>query len=164
MCGAAERMRLVAVASSDGRNIDRHLGQSDEFLIYEVARSGAHRLVERRHTGGRADPHAPDGLAAVLQGVEIVLARRAGPGAMRALNASGVHVFAVGGDVDNALEAIARRGWLLEAPPLATAPGASCCGPAEGEQPAGCDPSACDPSACGPSGGAPSGSGCGGCR
>jgi nitrogen fixation protein NifB len=145
----------VAVASSDGQLIDRHLGQSEGFRIYELSAGGAHRFVEERAVPARLDRHSADGLPALLADVHVVLAARAGPGAIRQLAAAGVQVFAVEGGVERALGAIGRRGFVLDAPGVQPGSG--------GVAPTGCGPSSCGPEGCEPGGCGPGG-GADGCR
>lgn len=140
MCEADPEKRIfkVAVASSDGQSIDLHLGQSREFLVYELELGGAARLVERRRTekGCRLDPHSEKSTAALLEGVDVVLASQAGPGAIRDLLARGVQVFAVTGPISRALERFAARGRLVCRG--SAAPAASATGTASGDCPGGC--------------------------
>ena len=42
----------IALASSDGTNIDVHFGAAGSFLIYEVSDEGAFSLLERRDYDG----------------------------------------------------------------------------------------------------------------
>ena len=42
----------IALASSDGTNIDVHFGAAGSFLIYEVSDEGAFSLLERRTYDG----------------------------------------------------------------------------------------------------------------
>ena len=42
----------IALASSDGVNVDEHFGAASSFLIYEVSDEGAFSLLERRTYDG----------------------------------------------------------------------------------------------------------------
>lgn len=161
----AERTRRVAVASSDGRLIDRHLGQSDVFRIYEIDAGGAHRFLEERRAPARLDRHSVDGLPGLLGDVDVVLACRAGPGAIRALGTAGVQVFALEGPVAAALAAIARRGFVLDAPPdrRAATPGDAPGPVAPGDGAAACGSCDCA-GGCSPGASSGPAGGCEGCR
>jgi nitrogen fixation protein NifB len=118
MSGASETESTgwtVAVASSDGVTIDSHLGQTNDVWVYALERNGTHRQLERRSgkKGQRIDPHAPASFAALLAGVDIVLAAQVGPGAVKALAEHGLRAFSAPGRIARALEGLARRGWIL---------------------------------------------------
>ena len=52
----------IALASSDGVNVDEHFGAASSFLIYEVSDEGAFSLLERRaYDGGDEVPAAITG-------------------------------------------------------------------------------------------------------
>lgn len=48
----------IAVASSDGINVDLHFGAAAEFLIYEVNDEGTFKLSEKRKAAEKADENA----------------------------------------------------------------------------------------------------------
>ncbi len=45
----------IALASSDGVNVDEHFGAARSFLIYEVSDEGAFSLLERRDYAGQEE-------------------------------------------------------------------------------------------------------------
>jgi predicted Fe-Mo cluster-binding NifX family protein len=126
------RTRRVAVATSDGVQIDQHLGQATGFLIYDVEPTGKFDFVERRASSGpvKVDPHVWSSVSAILEDVDLVLAARAGRGASQVLAEHGILAVAVTGPVEQALIACGRRGWLLERGPVRRGPpqseGCSC--------------------------------------
>ena len=125
------KKRRVAVATSDGVQIDQHLGHATGFWIYDVEPTGAVEFVERRTSAGlaRVDPHDWASVGALLEGVDLVLAAQAGPGASRLLAEHGVLALAITGPVERALVACGRRGWLLERGPARQAARPDeCCG------------------------------------
>jgi predicted Fe-Mo cluster-binding NifX family protein len=121
----------VAVASTNGTDIDTHLGRARTVSVYEVHASGVHHLLERRTVPPqeRLEFHAPETLSPFFDGLDIVLASHAGPTAVRALAQRGVKLFTIGGPIDRALTALARRGAILENMPYhGTTSGGGGCG------------------------------------
>ncbi|HEY6007665.1 MAG TPA: NifB/NifX family molybdenum-iron cluster-binding protein [Geobacteraceae bacterium] len=113
-------MLKIAVATSDGQNIDEHFGRAKTFRIFEVEESGAFSLVEERKIiphcpGDSVVAHAADATVEKLVGVDAVLVNRIGPGAAKSLEARGIRVFALSGPVDRALTAYGKRHKLIDA-------------------------------------------------
>lgn len=110
------RRWIVAAATNSGIELDVRLGEAKVFAVYEVEESGVRRLLEHRilSPGEHLSFHSPDKLSPVLDGIDIVLAKQAGQGATRGLAQRGTKVIAVSGRIDSALEALARRGRLLD--------------------------------------------------
>ncbi len=113
-------MLKIAVATSDGKNIDEHFGQARVFRIFEVAEDGTFQLLEERpitpHCPG--DPevvHAADATVEQLADVNVVLVNRIGPGAAQTLEERGIRAFALNGPVDRALTAYGKRHKLIDA-------------------------------------------------
>lgn len=86
--------RRVAVASSDGEQIDLHFGQAYQFYIYDVDDSG-YSLAEVRkvnvsltHNAGEIERKA-----AVLQDCDALFAAEIGLGAMRQLAGQSIRIF-----------------------------------------------------------------------
>ncbi len=100
----------VAVATSDGKNVDSHFGHVQSFLIFEVDEdTGKYEDVEERdvtaacsggscggtqsagdsgcggHNGEGSSPSPMDEIAKALSDVDYVLIARIGPHAIRAL-------------------------------------------------------------------------------
>lgn len=110
-----DRKRRVAVATSDGVAIDQHLGQANNVWLFDVARDGTSELIGKRSipSGEALNPHDWASASQLFEGVDAVLAAKAGPGASALLGEHGVLVLAVTGPVDRALTAFGRRGWIL---------------------------------------------------
>ena len=123
----------IAVTSVDGRRIDRHFGQADRFLVYEVSNLGV-RLAETREVAaycrgpeacaaGAADddPMAP--VLAALEGCAAVLSARIGREPWERLEAAGIRP---GGDhaweaVEPAVAAVAAELAAAERPAVCLA-------------------------------------------
>lgn len=113
----------IAVATSDGINIDTHFGRADSFSIFSVNDDGSFEELENRAavkacSGGCSDaPKKGEGsyqsedsalLAAAenLRDVEYVLAARIGPGAVRALAVKNITAFDIVMPIDEAVSKI----------------------------------------------------------
>lgn len=80
----------IALASSDGLQIDRHFGHSDGFVIVEVQAEGGFYERERRQAQspcqhGFHDERAMQAAVKALQDCRYVVAEAIGPGAQKAL-------------------------------------------------------------------------------
>lgn len=112
-------MTKVAIASTDGINIDEHFGRAKEFLIYDVDEQGAYQLLEHREN----DPHCSSDFKAhtrlqtsvLFSDVSVVLVSKIGPGSIKALQEQGVVAFGITGSIDKALKSYAKRRKLVEA-------------------------------------------------
>ena len=112
-------MAKVAVGSSDGINIDEHFGRAGQFLIYEIDGNEDFRLLETRKSNLDAEGHNKarlDSLARLLADVDAVLVYRIGPKGAETLRRAGIVSVALGGRIDRALAAYAKRGKLLGSP------------------------------------------------
>lgn len=111
-------MTKVAIATTDGINIDEHFGRAKEFLIYEVDEQGTYKLLEHRENNPQCSSehkdHTTDTTSVLFADVNVVLASRIGPGPTRALQGQGVVAFSLTGSIDKALKAYAKRRKLLE--------------------------------------------------
>ena len=86
--------KRIAVASSDGENIDLHFAQAYQFYIYDVDEREA-RFIERR-SGVRIsfhDEQAFDQVLLMLNDCMAVFVSRIGYGAARYVFARGMRVF-----------------------------------------------------------------------
>ena len=128
----AIKKHRIAVASSDGRTIDQHLGQATTVWVYDVDRSGHSEFVERRtlKPGTELDAHRWESVERLFGGVEVVLAAQAGPGATDLLRTHEILALAVTGPVDRAVSAFGRRGWMLGKEPARVGPNG--CGGCQG--------------------------------
>ncbi|HMA92320.1 MAG TPA: NifB/NifX family molybdenum-iron cluster-binding protein [Polyangiaceae bacterium] len=111
-----QRFWIVAAATNNGVELDVPLGQAKIFALYEVAESGARRLLEHRLLSRQEHLafHNPAKLSPILDGIDIIVVRQAGHGAIRSLAQRGTRVFEVSGSIDGALNALLRRGRLLD--------------------------------------------------
>lgn len=112
-------MQKVAVASSDGINIDVHFGQAQHFFLYEVEDDGSYIQVGEREIDGAPsvdarEHHDTGATARALADLDAVLANRIGPGGVATLKGHGVKGFAIGGAIDKALSAYGKRHKLLD--------------------------------------------------
>lgn len=103
-----ERERpYVAVGSIDGVTINQHLGEAARFLVYGLNReSGACILVDARKA-----PPAGGGqqrwetLSETLSDCRVLLVNGAGNSPIRVMNASGIEVVVMDGQLDHAVQA-----------------------------------------------------------
>ena len=84
----------VAVASSDGQQIDLHFGQAYQFYIYDVDANG-YSLVEVRKAIGILTHNADEmeRKAAVLQDCDALFAAKIGLGAIKQLAGQRIRIF-----------------------------------------------------------------------
>lgn len=110
-------MAIIAVATSDGTNIDVHFGQATSFRIYDVALDGTYKHLEERNITP-AEPGAESSHAAAtiaqLPDVDVVLVSRIGTGPSRALEGRGTRAFAISGSIDVALTAYGKKQKLFK--------------------------------------------------
>ena len=98
----------IAVASSDGKEIDQHFGRAEQFFVYEVEDNNNFKLVELRKS---ADFHSEyedhvTKLKNTIRGLNscrIVLVTQIGDGASRILRSNGIDAFDVEGSIDKAI-------------------------------------------------------------
>jgi predicted Fe-Mo cluster-binding NifX family protein len=115
----------IAVATSTGSAVDLHFGQCSAFYIYDLVGEGAAaeqpftfietRAVGKACTGGTHSHEKFAGIASTLSDCSVVLCAQIGMGALRAMEAAGMVVFEVEGNVEAALEALSKRLYLLNA-------------------------------------------------
>ena len=105
----------VAVASSDGEQIDLHFGQAYQFYIYDVDDSG-YSLVEVRKVSVilTHDADEIERKAAVLQDCDALFVAKIGLGAVRQLAGRRIRVF----EAPFAIEAVLTK--IVEENILAT--------------------------------------------
>lgn len=100
---------LVAFASSDGVNIDRHFGQADSFVIYELdtelldANETERRSVEPPCLGGAHYESAFEGVLEVLSDTSAIVAQRAGAGAVEFIRSKGKAIYQIPLTIEQAL-------------------------------------------------------------
>ena len=128
----------VAVATREGRQVNQHLGEADEFCIYAEEADG-YRLVDTRPA-----PLPGTGrerwleLAARLRDCRALLVSGAGPSPRNTLTGKGVRVIATEGPIEDALGPAFRGDVLSHTPKQGCADcGMSCAG---SDQECGCRP------------------------
>ncbi|HEY3425950.1 MAG TPA: NifB/NifX family molybdenum-iron cluster-binding protein [Negativicutes bacterium] len=106
-------MSRVAIASTDGVEINEHFGRAKQFLIYEIDEAGAYKFLERRENifDDANDRHVAT--ARLLADVEVVLVNKIGPVAEQELQRQGVMALTVSGSIEKALTAYAKRGKFI---------------------------------------------------
>jgi nitrogen fixation protein NifX len=111
-------MVKVAVATSDGININEHFGQAREFYLYHVQEDGTFRLLEVRAIGNApldaARAHTAEITVEQISDADVVLVSQIGPHAASSLAARGIKSFTVKGAIDRALSAYGKRHKLLD--------------------------------------------------
>ncbi len=104
----------VAVASTDGQNVDSHFGHVDRFVIFEVdavtgdGKETELRDVEKAACGGGAcgEGDAFEKIAESLSDVEFVLAAKVGGHASQALSRKQIITLDYVGLIDEALHKV----------------------------------------------------------
>lgn len=118
----------IAVASTDGVNIDKHFGASDSFLIIKVNDDGTYenlgeRLVEESQNnnistscngsscgqscGGHSDPAIQKKVEAISD-CRCVLCFKCGPGSEKQLGKNNISAFELDVKLDEALKKLIR--------------------------------------------------------
>lgn len=105
----------VAVASSDGKFINRHFGRTEQFLIFDINEAGnySYRFVERRQVNPSCayQRHDDDLLVSAVNSLadcQAVLVSRVGPTALAMLAAQGVTALEAPAFVDEALAKLGK--------------------------------------------------------
>ena len=111
----AKELFKVAVATSDGINVDSHFGHVAEFVIYEVdSKTGEGEPIEERGIDkygcqdGTCGGEVFDEIAEILAeaGIEFVLAAKIGPRALQALTRQNIIALDVVVPVNEALHKV----------------------------------------------------------
>ncbi len=103
----------IAIASSDGLNVDRHFGHSEAFYIVEVDESGSYETKEKRELKspcqhGSHDEDALLNAAKSLADCRYVLCEAIGPGAAAKLATVGVSAFETDESIEVAVKQVIR--------------------------------------------------------
>jgi nitrogen fixation protein NifX len=134
-------MVKVAVATSDGINIDEHFGQARQFRLYQVENDGSYQQLEVRSIANAptdsARVYSAETTVEQLADVDVVLVSQIGPHAVAGLSNRGIKAFTVKGAVSRALTAYGKRHKLLDL----EIPGVSGCRPKGGS--CGCSSQGC---------------------
>lgn len=111
----------IAVATSDGVNIDLHFGQTEIFTIYQVYRDGSYAQLEKRKVGetnqdtscdtgkkscGGCSGHRKNERVAMIADCRCVLCARCGAGTETELGKRKITSFVIEKRTDEALEKI----------------------------------------------------------
>lgn len=106
----------IAVASSDGKFVDRHFGAAHQFVIFEYDGKGFTFLELRKSPPlCRGDHHDDDDLARTAQLIgdcSYVIANRVGPRAVPSLLAKGIRAYMDADFVESSLEKLKATGKL----------------------------------------------------
>jgi len=102
---------LIAAASSDGEQIDRHFGHSEVFSIINVEADGKYTIQERRavHSPCRDGSHDQNAMFEVIKALidcRYVLAEAIGNGAAAQLNKYGITSLETDDDIPSAVEQV----------------------------------------------------------
>ncbi|BAH05513.1 NifB/NifX family molybdenum-iron cluster-binding protein [Clostridium kluyveri] len=115
----------IAVASTDGVNIDKHFGASNSFFIIKVNDDGTYenlgeRLVEKnqrnsvncslcssKHSCGNINPKIQRKIEAISD-CRCLLCSRCGPSSEKQLGKNNISVFGINMKLDEALKTIIR--------------------------------------------------------
>lgn len=101
-------MAKIALASSDGININQHFGKAIFFRVYELDNSG-YKFIESRDAVAacqHARTHSStdfDRVVELLSDCDAVLVSKIGEGAAAYIISKGLRVFEVSGSIDGVL-------------------------------------------------------------
>lgn len=98
--------RRIAVASSDGKVVNRHFGSTPYFAVFDQEPSGTYRFVELRENRRPACRYGIQASLELLADCQAVLASRIGPEGLRALASRGIKAIEVRNFIAEALTAI----------------------------------------------------------
>ena len=106
-------MPRIAIATTNGREIDEHFGHAKFFRVYELTDEGYSNKELRdavaacQHSLGH-DTTRFDKIIELLSDCDAVLVQKIGPGAAAYLIEKGVRVFEVSGSIDAVLNKFAQ--------------------------------------------------------
>jgi nitrogen fixation protein NifX len=114
------RKTRVAVASSDGKVVNRHFGHTDRFLIFESHGEGFTFIEARDNApvcnGGTHDDDALTRAAEIISDCSYLIAVKVGAQAAGVLLRKRIRVFMDGDFMDKSLEKLAKSGKLKYLP------------------------------------------------
>lgn len=105
----------VAVASSDGVNIDLHFARASSFYIYDINEDGFEYIENRKQRA--ANKHDEDGFAGTLKLIEdcrSIIVGQIGMGALSFVNKKGFRVFEAPYPVSEVLQKFVEKNILRE--------------------------------------------------
>lgn len=102
----------IAVASSDGINVDQHFGRARGFMIYRLSNIG-YEYLETRENGAHCSAHshddnALDQAAELISDCQGAVVAQIGSGAIDALIEHRIMAFTLPGTVEEAFEALIK--------------------------------------------------------
>jgi nitrogen fixation protein NifB len=108
-------MEKIAIASSDGVNIDQHFGRADFFYIYDIGDDDSISQCEQRNFPSESDGRDHiEAAIELLSDVKYVLCAQIGPHAIQALASSNIVGYALPGDVQKTLRNYVKRRGLVK--------------------------------------------------
>ena len=99
----------VAIASSDGENVNEHFGRAERFFIGELDTDKedfeliGQREVKPSCHGGAHLVSGFDAALEILSDVSVVIAQRAGPGAKNYIEEHGIKVYQIPLSIEQAI-------------------------------------------------------------
>jgi len=107
---------LIAVTSSDGKQVDTHFGKAERFLVYEAGTGEPALLYEVQappYCGGAGPGHSlmPDKLAAIAAGLgdcRVVVTAMIGDAPREEMGRLGVDVVTVSGPVAEVVKEVVK--------------------------------------------------------
>ncbi|WP_446899750.1 NifB/NifX family molybdenum-iron cluster-binding protein [Clostridium sp. LBM24168] len=111
-------MYKIAVASSDGKIIDQHFGQANQFYIYEVDDIN-YKFVELRKLENVPENFNSDYdkflyMIRALSGCRIVVVSQIGQEAIKFLGKNGIHAFDIEEPIDYALKKLVEYYFKMD--------------------------------------------------
>lgn len=102
----------IAVASSDGKDINQHFGRAEQFFVYEVENNNFKFVELRKATDfhSQHEDHVTKLKNTIkgLSGCKVVLVTQIGDGASRILRSNGIEAFDVEDSIENALNKLIK--------------------------------------------------------
>lgn len=103
----------IAIASSDGRNIDFHFARASQFYIYDV-NDDAYKFIELRkcETVLKHDENEFEKTIQKLHDCSAVLVSQIGRGALSYVGSKGIRIFEAPYPIESVLEKLVQEGIL----------------------------------------------------
>ncbi|OPX42511.1 dinitrogenase iron-molybdenum cofactor [Ruminiclostridium hungatei] len=105
----------IAIASSDGKNIDLHFARATSFYIYEIDQK-AFKFIEIRKPSA-ANSHDESEFARTLKLIEdcsSIIVNRIGRGALAFIQAKGIRIFEASYPIDVVLKKLIDKKIIQE--------------------------------------------------
>ena len=104
----------VAIASSDGNNIDLHFAKASNFYIYDLSDSG-YQFIENRKLTSQPQGHNEnefEKILTLLEDCKAILVSQIGKGALGYVSSKGIRVFEAPYPIDRVLEKFLQKSIL----------------------------------------------------